>query len=486
MATLETHEHISKHVSTASRARRRREHRLVRFLILFDGVAVALSTLIASFVASPDATMAEKAIWALITLLACLVAFSFYRLYERDRQQIAVSTLDEIRDYLGAVTLVGFLEVSLMEAIYFDASTSPIGPGTVLAFWLSALVLLPVVRATTRHQIIPRLSTPQNTLIVGAGEVGQMLARKLRKHPHYNLRLVGFLDDDPHPVAEDLSEVPVLGSEDDLVETLREQRVSRVILAFSKRPPQDVLELIRTAGLRDVRFSVVPRYFEIIAANAAITDIEGVPILELPAPGLSRFAMFTKRSLDLALTVPAVLVLAPLLGAVALAIKIDSRGPVFFRQRRMGRNEMPFDIIKFRTMVDEAEMMRDLLTALNEASAPLFKIREDPRITRVGAVLRKLSLDELPQLFNVLKGEMSLVGPRPFVVHEDEKINGWARRRLGLTPGITGVWQVLDREDIEFEEMVKLDHLYVNNWSLWWDVKLILRTIAVVFTRRGY
>jgi len=136
-------------------------------------------------------------------------------------------------------------------------------------------------------------------------------------------------------------------------------------------------------------------------------------------------------------------------------------------------------------MVDEAEIMRDLLGSLNETTEPLFKMRDDPRVTRVGRLLRKFSLDELPQLVNVVRGEMSLVGPRPFVVHEDEKINGWARRRLNLTPGMTGVWQVMGGNDIAFEEMVKLDYLYVNNWSLWWDVKLILRTLPVVFLRRN-
>ena len=486
MATIETREHGEQKALATSAARKRAEHRLVRFLIAFDVLAIAVATAIASLAASPDATIGEHGIWALITLTGCLVAFSFYRLYERDRQQIAVSTLDEVRDYLGAITLVGFLEISLAQVVYLGSATNPIRPGTVFVFWLSALVFLPVVRATVRHYVVPLLNTPQYTIIVGAGEVGQTLARKIRKHPEYNLRLVGFLDDDPHPLAQDLGDLHVIGGEEDLVETLREHRVSRVILAFSKWRPQDVIEVIRNAGLKDVHLSIVPRYFEIISANAAMTDIEGIPVLDLPAPGLSRFASFTKRSLDLAVTIPALVLLAPLLLATAAAIKLDSSGSVFFRQRRMGRNEREFDIIKFRTMVDEAEMMRDLLRALNEAPEPLFKLRDDPRVTRVGRLLRRLSLDELPQLLNVLNGEMSLVGPRPFVIHEDDKIDGWARQRLNLTPGMTGVWQVLDREDIEFEEMVKLDHLYVNNWSLWWDVKLILRTLPVIFNRRGY
>jgi lipopolysaccharide/colanic/teichoic acid biosynthesis glycosyltransferase len=184
--------------------------------------------------------------------------------------------------------------------------------------------------------------------------------------------------------------------------------------------------------------------------------------------------------------VPALVLLAPFLSLMAIAIKLDSPGPVFFRQPRRGRQDHEFRIYKFRTMRSDAESLRDGLVTLNESDGPLFKIRDDPRVTRVGRFLRRWSMDEVPQLLNVVRGEMSLVGPRPFVVYEDDMIDGWARRRLDLTPGITGVWQVLGRNDIGYDEMVKLDYLYVTNWSLWWDIKLVLQTIPIVFGRRGY
>jgi exopolysaccharide biosynthesis polyprenyl glycosylphosphotransferase len=247
-----------------------------------------------------------------------------------------------------------------------------------------------------------------------------------------------------------------------------------------------VLDMIRSSGLQDVHLSIVPRYFEIIAANAGVTDVEGIPVLEVPAVRLSRASRASKRAFDVVLTALGLIVLAPMFLIVAIAIKLDSRGPVFFLQPRRGRNHKIFEIIKFRTMVTGAEGMRDSLLDANESDGPLFKIRRDPRVTRVGAWLRRLSIDELPQLFNVMRGEMSLVGPRPFVLYEDDKIDGWARRRLDLMPGITGLWQVLGRNDIDFQEMVKLDYLYVNNWSLWWDIKLLLKTIPIVFARRGY
>jgi exopolysaccharide biosynthesis polyprenyl glycosylphosphotransferase len=420
-----------------------------------------------------------------VTVGGSLIAFSFYRLYERDRGQLVVSSLDEWHDFLDALSLIALLELLVGHGVALT-SIVPVRVGTVALFWGLALLLLPLARASMRHFVFPTLTYPQNTVILGAGYVGQMVALKVIKHREYNVNLVGFLDDAPHLINPELAHIPVVGGEGDLVDVIREHKVARVILAFSRRPADQLLDLLRNAGLQDVHLSIVPRYFEIIASSAGISDVDGVPVVEIPASRLSRAARATKRAFDLTLATIGIVVLAPVFATTAVAIKLDSHGPIFFRQRRMGRNEKAFDIIKFRTMVDGAESLRDDLLTANESTGPLFKIRTDPRVTRVGWLLRRLSLDELPQLFNVLRGEMSLVGPRPFVVYEDERIDGWARRRLDLTPGITGLWQVLGRNDIGFDEMVKLDYLYVNSWSLWWDVKLLLRTIPVVFKRNGY
>jgi exopolysaccharide biosynthesis polyprenyl glycosylphosphotransferase len=464
---------------------RRPRRQIVRYLVLVDTLLLIFAATAAPLATGTAAGLLHTAGWALMTTAISLVAFTFYRIYERDRGQIVVSTLDEWGDFLNALSVVALLELVLGDALHVHALV-PVGAATVTLFWLVALLVLPVTRAAFRRIAIPRLNNPQNTLIVGAGHVGQMIALKLLKHQEYNLRLVGFLDDAPHLLRSELGNLTVLGAERDLVETIRTHDVSRVVLAFSRHPADRLLELIRGSGLKDVHLSIVPRYFEIIAANAGVTDVEGIPILEVPAVRLSRAARASKRMMDIAVTALALVALAPAFLIIALAIKLDSRGPIFFRQPRRGRGDDVFEIIKFRTMVDEAEGMRDSLLGQNESSGPLFKIRSDPRVTRVGAALRRLSLDELPQLINVLRGEMSLVGPRPFVLYEDDQIDGWARRRLDLMPGITGLWQVLGRNDIDFQEMVKLDYLYVNNWSLWWDIKLLLRTIPVVFSRRGY
>ena len=259
------------------------------------------------------------------------------------------------------------------------------------------------------------------------------------------------------------------------------------MLAASEAPHEKTLELVREVRRPDVHLSIVPNFYELFASNAAIEDIEGLPVVSLPSMSFSRTVKALKRSFDIVASGLGLLAISPILIASAIAIKLDSRGPVFFKQARHGRGGREFRIVKFRSMVVDAEAKRFEMAELNEmeGGGPLFKIHDDPRITRVGAFLRKWSIDELPQLWNVLRGEMSLVGPRPFVIHESEQITGWASRRLETTPGITGLWQVLGRNDIPFEEMVKLDYVYVTNWSLWWDIKILVQTLPTVLNRRG-
>jgi exopolysaccharide biosynthesis polyprenyl glycosylphosphotransferase len=456
--------------------------KLVRFILLVDVLTLATAAAAAMVVGDASSPLAGTA-WMVGTIVAAVALISVYQLYERDRQQIAVSTLDEIRDFLHAISLLAFAELALREIF---AGAGGIPPTRIIAFWLAALLALPTARGIFRHRLVPMLDTPQNAVIVGAGRVGQQIAEKIRKHPEYNLRIVGFLDDEPRPLEPHLDDLPVLGPEDKLVDVLRRHRVSRVILAFSRRSHDQVLDAIRAAGMRDVHLSIIPRYFEILPGSARVGDVDGIPVLETPDARLSRMSLFVKRTFDVAVTLAVLAVAAPLMLVIAVAIRLDSAGPILFRQLRTGHGDKTFWIFKFRTMVDGAETMRGELVSRNESDGPLFKLRRDPRTTRIGKLLRRLSLDELPQLLNVLRGEMSLVGPRPFVVYEDAHIDGWARKRLDLPPGITGPWQVLGRNDVPFEEMVKLDYLYVHNWSLWGDVKLLLRTIPIVFRRRGY
>jgi exopolysaccharide biosynthesis polyprenyl glycosylphosphotransferase len=262
-----------------------------------------------------------------------------------------------------------------------------------------------------------------------------------------------------------------------------------VIVAFSGESYATMLDRIRVLKDHEVQVDIVPRFFEVVGPGVGLHTIEGLPLIGLPPSRLPRSSQLLKRAMDLSLACVGAILLAPLFFAVALAIKLDSRGPVLFRQVRMGGNERTFRIWKFRTMHVDAEARKHELAHLNKhadaGDAPhMFKIHDDPRITRVGRLLRRFSLDELPQLLNVVRGEMSLVGPRPLVLDEDQFVASWRRRRLDLKPGMTGLWQVLGRDEIPFEEMVRLDYLYVMGWSAWHDLRLLLRTIPAV-ARRG-
>ena len=224
---------------------------------------------------------------------------------------------------------------------------------------------------------------------------------------------------------------------------------------------------------------------EVVGPAVEFGDLVGVTPIGVGRAQLTRSSMALKRAFDLLGALIMLVAVVPLMLAIALAIKLDGRGPVFFRQLRVGRHGRHFHMLKFRTMVPDAEALKESLRDRNEAREGLFKIADDPRVTSVGRFLRKSALDELPQLLNIVRGEMGLVGPRPLVIDEDRQIEGWHRRRLELTPGMTGPWQILGPARVSLREMAVIDYLYVANWSLWSDIKILLRTVAHVFGRRG-
>ena len=356
--------------------------------------------------------------------------------------------------------------------------------GFITVFWGVEVIAVPLLRLVARTAFwqSPRLS--ERTLIVGAGAVGHLLGEKIGKHPEYNIRLIGYLDDG-EPFDASRSTVPVVGGLEDLNAVIDHYRVTRAIIAFSRARHQQILDVVRSCADRGVRVNIVPRLFEILSSQTSMDDVEGIPLLDVAHVELSRFNMIVKRVFDLLVGGILTLVALPLIGVLGVAIKLDSRGPVFFRQERMGRGGKVFRIYKLRSMhIDAAERRLDM-TDQNEYSGPMFKMKRDPRITRIGGFLRKTSLDEVPQIINVLRGEMSLVGPRPLWVDEAARCRGWTKKRLDITPGMTGLWQVTGRNDVPFDEMVKLDYMYVTGWTLSWDIKIILETIPAVFARRG-
>jgi exopolysaccharide biosynthesis polyprenyl glycosylphosphotransferase len=362
----------------------------------------------------------------------------------------------------------------------------------LIVFWALAIALVSFSRAAARSWCRRRITYLQNTIIVGEGDVGQLVARKFLHHPEYGINLVGFVDADPRARDDDVSMIAHLGSPDRLPGLVRMFDIERVVIAFSGETHEETLDLIRSIKDLDVQVDIVPRLFEVVGPNVGIHTVEGLPLVGLPPLNLSRSSALLKRGFDVVAASVGLLVLAPLLTLVAWRIKAGSAGPVFFRQTRMGTGEEPFQILKFRTMVVDAEVQKANLAHLNKHLRPggdarMFKIAGDPRVTRFGAFLRRFSLDELPQLWNVLKGDMSIVGPRPLILDEDQYVDAWGRRRLDLKPGITGPWQVLGGSEIPFEEMVKLDYHYVTSWSLFNDVKLCLKTVpALLRVRSAY
>ena len=259
------------------------------------------------------------------------------------------------------------------------------------------------------------------------------------------------------------------------------------MVAFSRAGHQELLACIRTCRDQGISVDVVPRLFELLDGARTVDQIGGLPLLSLNTPSFSRGSRATKRALDIAVAGIGLLVLSPLLALIAVLIKLESPGPVLFKQERMGYRANAFELLKFRSMIGDADAQKQLLLDENDLDdGVMFKVHLDPRVTLVGRVLRRLSFDELPQLLNVLRGEMSLVGPRPLVIPEAMAVDaGWQARRVDLRPGLTGPWQVAGRSDIPFDEMISLDYLYVSGWSLARDIEILFATVPAVLSGRG-
>jgi exopolysaccharide biosynthesis polyprenyl glycosylphosphotransferase len=455
----------------------------VRILVATDLISIALAmvvTYVVSEIVAPRAIVGRADVAAALLVvmwLGWVGIFTAYKLYERETRTIATASFDEVGTLFHAI-LTGNLVYLLGAQVLARAGDMRVYSAVESVFFLiAALVLVPTARGFTRSWLRPSIVRHRRTLIVGAGEEGRRVQRKIESHPEYGMELVGFVDSRP--------DAGVIGTPEELTRVVEDLEIDWVILASSRAPHEQTLAAVREVRRPDVHLSIVPTFSELFASNAMLDDLEGMPLVSLPTMRLSRTARALKRLVDIVGAGAGLAMLSPVLLGVALIIKLDSRGPVFFRQKRRGREGATFEIVKFRTMREDAESERIELADANELHGPLFKIKSDPRITRPGKVLRRLSIDELPQLINVLRGDMSLVGPRPFVIHEANQITGWAERRLDLTPGITGLWQVCGRNDLPFEEMVKLDYVYVTNWSLWWDLKILCQTIPVVLARRG-
>jgi exopolysaccharide biosynthesis polyprenyl glycosylphosphotransferase len=328
-------------------------------------------------------------------------------------------------------------------------------------------------------------SNNRNVLIIGTGPRAREFARLILKHAEWGLRIIGYVDENPRE--EDVRALggQVIGTIHDIPMLVRENVVDEVIIAIPRRflnRMEDVVHLCEETGIET---TVLADLYDTLIANTHLSFIDDTPLLTFSTVPSQEWKLLIKASLDFAGALLLIFGLAPLLLTLAVIVKFSSEGPILYRQRRIGLHGREFLLCKFRSMYIDAEERQEELRHLNEMSGPVFKIAKDPRVTTIGRFIRKTSLDELPQLFNVLKGEMSLVGPRPPIPNEVDQYKRWQHRRLSMKPGITCIWQVNGRNKIGFEEWMKLDLQYIDNWSLGLDFKILFKTIPVVLLGYG-
>ncbi|MGD9146651.1 MAG: undecaprenyl-phosphate glucose phosphotransferase [Anaerolineae bacterium] len=418
-----------------------------------------------------------------LTLTALLLGI--YKLNGVYDQRRGAPLFDEVyRLMTGTATgiiLMVFVIVFLFRPLFYSR---------LIFFYAGVLItiFLSISRFGTRmlrHRLRRRGLGVDRLLIVGVGEVGRTVMRHVVAQPSLGYHVVGFVDDAPEKGSTDIGRFKALGNTGNIPRLVKELAVDEVIITLPWMYHRKIVSIIAQCEREQVRVRIVPDMFQMTLSHLNVEDLGGIPMIGVREISISRPQMIFKRGMDVVISAVGTVVLLPFFALIALLIKLDSPGPVFFTQIRVGKGEHLFACYKFRTMRQGAESEQEKLLELNEADGPIFKIRNDPRITRMGRILRRTSLDELPQLFNVLMGHMSLVGPRPAPPSEVQRYQPWHKRRLEVSPGMSGLWQVSGRSELSFDEMVLLDLYYIENWSPVLDLQIALRTLPKMLTGEG-
>ena len=450
-------------------------------LLIADMFSIELALLVAAVAAGVRPQALELAVYGLVVLPVWALLFKIYGLYDREIKRISHSGIDDLPWVFHAM-VVG----TLLFWFYIKLVPPEQMPISEVAWFAAASVLaIIVMRSLTRRGLLAALGS-EKVLVAADGPSCELVARKLASHPEYGQEPVALLLPSGGPisaVARNIAE-PLVGGAREVEKIVSAGGVDRVIVAREDYEGSEVVSMIDVCRRYGVKIGVVPGAADAFGPSLELDEVEGLTILGVNPPVLGRTTRALKRSFDLAIAVPILILAAPVMVAAAIAVRLDSPGPAIYRQSRVGQGCRVFTLLKFRTMFQGADSQYE--TLLKDSSDPNWlHLQHDPRVTRVGSLLRRTSIDELPQLFNVLRGEMSLVGPRPLPELEDAAVKGLHRGRLDLVPGITGLWQVLGRTSIPFEEMVKLDYIYVANWSIWMDIRLLMRTLPAVLRQRG-
>jgi exopolysaccharide biosynthesis polyprenyl glycosylphosphotransferase len=461
-----------------------------RALVAADAIGLTLAFALALAILGRHGQLrsATEVLLLLATLPVWVTVGRLAGLYDQDEERAEHHTVDEWAGVLNLVTLGVW---TFYAATWVTGVTTPSAARMVL-FWVLAIVLVTGGRVIARALCRKATVYQQNTLIVGAGDVGQLIGRKLKQHPEYGINLVGFVDNAPKERRVELDDITILGPTDLLPEIIRAYKIERVLVAFSNASHEEELQLIRAVRDSGVQIDLVPRLFDIVGPRVSVHTVEGLPLLGLPPVRLTRSSRLVKRTIDIAGSLAGLLVTAPIFAFIAWRVHRDSPGPIFFRQTRIGLDMKEFTTLKFRTMyvdTDDSEHRAYIKATMDAGAAPeengLYKLERKSAITKSGRWLRASSLDELPQLINVLRGDMSLVGPRPCLAYETENFEPHHFERFLVPAGLTGLWQVTARAHATFREALDLDVAYARGWSLTLDLRLLIRTPVQMLQRKG-
>ena len=422
------------------------------------------------------------------TLPAWLLGAKLHELYDRDEERTDHTTFNDFVGVLHVVTL----GVWILYAVALTTGLADPELRKALLFWALAVAFVTGGRAGARVLCRRHEAYVQNTLIVGADDTGQLVARKLLQHPEYGMRLIGFADDDAPALRPDIGGQRILCGIEDVPRLVADRNVQRVVIAFTNADRALLAGTVARLKAMDVQIDIIPRLFDVVGPNVEVHAVEGLPLIGLPTPKLLPFSRTIKRGIDVVGASLLLLLSSPIFALAAWRIRRDSPGPVFFRQQRVGQAARVFTALKFRTMkvdTDESAHREFIRSTMDAKSAPaangLYKLDQADAVTRGGRWLRKTSLDELPQLINVLRGDMSLVGPRPCLEYELQLFEPHHYERFRVPAGITGLWQVTARAHSTFGEALELDVAYARNWSLGLDLLLILRTPFQILRQRN-
>ncbi len=383
---------------------------------------------------------------------------------------------------------VGILSFLVLSSLFFILKMKLTSRLFVSIFTLTTIILLIIEKKLTYNflnRMHERGFNQINLLIVGTGRRAQEFIKVVKEHANWGLRIVGLIDDDHGLFGKEIEGYRVLGRIQDIPFILHRRVIDRVIFVVPRLWLHRLDEVIMSCEREGIATSISMDLYDLRIARIRQTNFNGFPLLEFETFHAREYELFLKRLSDIILSSLFIILGSPLLLMTAIAIKLESRGPVLFKQIRSGLNGRKFTLYKFRSMIIGAEMKRKQLEKMNEMDGPVFKIKHDPRITKVGKLIRRLSVDELPQLFNVLKGDLSIVGPRPPLPVEVDMYQHWQRRRLSLKPGLTCIWQVSGRNKIKFDRWMEMDLEYIDTWSLWLDTKILFKTFFVVLFGYG-